>query len=117
MIRISKYFFRHEVACKCGCGLDAMDAETLMLADNVREYVDKPITPSSGARCLQHNRRIKSHDMSQHVLCRAMDLPVDNPQDVYDWLCARYPDRYGFGLYSTFVHIDTRPSGPARWVG
>lgn len=112
---ISVYFSRTEVACKCGCGFDSMDVETLRIADEVREFVGRPITPSSGCRCETHNRTEGGSKRSQHVRARAMDLPVDDPKTVYDWLCMRYPGRYGFGVYNTFVHVDTRTGGPARW--
>lgn len=114
---ISQHFSRHEIACKCGCGLDSMDGETLKIADEVREFTGRSITPSSGARCYEYNRTdtVGSNDLSQHPRCRAMDLPVPDPKKVYDWLCEKYPDRHGFGIYRTFVHIDTRTGGPARW--
>jgi len=112
---ISIYFNRREIACKCGCGLDSMDGETLDLADECRDFAGQSITPSSGARCLNHNRSVGSSDMSQHLKCRAIDLPVKNPKELYDYLCQSYPSRYGFGLYDTFVHIDTRSGKPARW--
>jgi zinc D-Ala-D-Ala carboxypeptidase len=112
---LSDHFWRYEVACKCGCGADSMDVETLHLAELVRDFVDAPISPSSGYRCLEYNRKIGSGDKSQHPKARAMDLPVPDPTKVYDYLCRLYPDRFGFGLYDTFVHIDTRTIGPARW--
>lgn len=117
MPKISKHFTRLEMACKCGCGLDSMDAETLKIADEVRDLVGEPITPSSAARCLAYNRspEVGSNDKSQHPKCRAMDLPVPDPRAVYEWLCKRHQDKYGFGLYKTFVHVDTRTNGPARW--
>ena len=111
---ISKYFSRKEIACKCGCGFDTMDAETLKLADEVREFAGHSITPTSGARCLAHNRNIGSSDTSQHVKARAIDLPLKDPQAAYDYMCAKYPDRYGFGVYPTFLHVDSR-AGKARW--
>lgn len=116
--KISRWFTREEVACHCGCGFDTMDAETLRIADEVRDYVGVPIAPTSGARCLKHNRSVGSTDQSQHVIARAIDLPVPDPMDVYNWLCDKYPDRYGFGVYvnSGFVHVDSR-RGPARWTG
>lgn len=114
-MKISKYFNRHEIACRCGCGLDTMDAVTLQLADACRDFVGAPITPSSGARCLAHNREQGSKDTSQHPKCRAMDLPVPDPAALYVWLCENYPNKYGFGLYNTFVHIDSRTGRPARW--
>ena len=114
-MKISKHFTRAEVRCRCGCRFDTMDIETLMLADAVRDYVGKSITPNSGARCLAYNRAIGSSDESWHVKARAMDLPVENPRRVYDWLCETFPFQYGFGLYRAFVHVDSRPI-PGRWV-
>ena len=93
-----------------------MDIETLQIADECREFVGESITPSSAARCFRYNNSptVGSNDRSQHPKCRAMDLPVKDPQALYDWLCAEYPDKYGFGLYKTFVHVDSR-SIKARW--
>ena len=118
---LSRHFSRQEIACKCGCGLDSMDKETLKLADECRDFVGNSITPSSGARCLKYNNAprskggVGSNSRSQHPKCRAMDLPVDNPKALYDYLCAKYSGKYGFGLYETFVHVDTRTNGGARW--
>ena len=113
---ISKHFNRAEMACKCGCGLDTMDAETLDVADDIRDWYGKPIKPNSAARCLEYNRHIGSRDTSQHVKCRALDLPVDDPQALFDYLCEKYRNKYGMGLYKTFVHFDTRTGGARRWI-
>ncbi len=112
---LSKNFSRHEFACKCGCGFDTIDAETLRVVQDARFFVGKPITPSSGARCRAYNRKIGSKDSSQHVVGRAVDLPVKDPKKLYDYLCRKWVGKYGFGLYKTFVHIDTRTGDSARW--
>lgn len=116
-MKISKYFNRSELECRCGCGFDSIDVETIALADECREFVGHPITPSSACRCPEHNAKVGGAKNSQHVKARAIDLPVEDPQALYDYLCQKYPNEYGFGLYSTFVHIDTRTNGPARWKG
>ena len=117
MAKISKHFTRKEMACKCGCGLDSMDAETLKIADEARDFVGHRITPNSAARCAIHNKNIGSNYRSQHRKCRAIDLPTRKAKELYAYLCDKYPNQYGFGLYSTFVHIDTRTDGGARWHG
>jgi len=94
-----------------------MDIETLKIADEARDFADESITPSSACRCDKHNAAVGGAKNSQHPKARAMDLPVTNPKALYDHLCAIYPNQYGFGLYKTFVHIDTRSNGPARWKG
>ena len=115
---LSEHFSRSEFACKCGCGGDTIDAETLLLCEEVREINGgHPITPNSGFRCIAYNRAIGSNDDSQHPKGRAADLPVDDPDLVYDELCKRHPSKYGFGKYATFVHVDSRTDGPTRWEG
>ena len=116
-MKISKHFTREEIACKCGCGFDTIDIITLQLADEVREFCGHSITPSSGCRCASYNARVGGADNSQHVQARAIDLPVKNPKELFDYLCEKYPGKYGFGLYPTFVHIDSRTNGGARWHG
>ena len=107
---LSLHFSRFEMACNCGCGFDSMDVETLMIADDAREFVGHSITPSSAARCFAYNRteEVGSNDDSQHPLARAMDLPVDDPLRLYQYLCEKYPDKYGFFLYNWGVHVDSR---------
>lgn len=116
-MKISNYFTREEIACKCGCGFDSMDVETLRLADEAREFEGAPITPSSGCRCPSHNRAVGGSSKSQHVQARAMDLPSRDPAALYNYLDSKYPDKYGLGLYDTFVHIDTKTGAARRWTG
>lgn len=116
-MKISRHFTREEIACNCRCGFDTMDIITLEIADDARDFVGEPITPSSGCRCVSHNASVGGADNSQHVQARAMDLPVSNPKALYDYLCKKYPGKYGFGLYKTFVHVDSRTNGGARWHG
>jgi len=113
--KISKYFTREEIACKCGCGFEVMHPETLAIADAVRELVMAPVVCNSGCRCGPYNRSVGSSDVSQHTKGRAMDLQVSNSVFVYRWLCDHYHGRCGFGLYENFVHVDSRPGDAARW--
>jgi len=112
---ISKNFNRYEFACPCGCGFDTVDVELAMLVEEVREINgNKPITPNSGCRCKDHNQHIGGNKRSMHLTGKAADMPVDKPRMVFDELCRRHPGKYGFGLYETFVHIDSR-SDKGRW--
>lgn len=112
---LSEHFSRKEFACNCGCGFDTVDAETLKVAEDVRRFLKTPVTINSGCRCPAYNKKVGGAEKSQHVKARAADLGVANPEKVYEYLCTKYPGKYGFGLYPTFVHIDTRSDGPARW--
>ena len=112
---ISAHLNRKEIACECGCGKDTFDVETAMLFEIVRELNgNKPITISGGNRCAAHNTLTGGSPQSQHIKCRALDIPVDNPPFVYALLCRMFPDMYGFGLYHNRVHVDSRAK-MARW--
>ena len=112
---LSRNFSRSEIACRCGCGLDTIDAGVIRIAQEIRDFIGVPLTPSSGARCKLHNFSIGGSPLSQHIACRAIDIPVLYPEIVYEWLCKHYPDQCGFGLYKHFIHVDTRSGAPSRW--
>ena len=114
---LSKHFKREEFACSCGCGFDTVDKETLHVLGAVRDRFDAPVTITSGCRCPEHNKRIGGASSSKHTEGRAADFRVQGvtSNEVYDFLDWMYPDQYGIGLYSTWVHIDTRSGKPARW--
>ena len=115
---LSPHFSRHEFRCKCGCGLDTVDVETIELCEVVREIVGASVTVVSGHRCATHNAKVGGGRKSQHLHGRAADLAVKDPRAVYGELCRRYPDTYGFGVYPShgFVHVDSRTNA-ARWEG
>ena len=119
MKRLSPNFSRSEIACKCGCGFDTFDAELLMMLENIRGYFNKPITITSGCRCMAHNERVGGSSNSQHLLGRAADIIVHDtdPDDVADYL-EQVITHGGIGRYSTFTHIDTRTNDyVAGWSG
>lgn len=132
--RLTTNFYRHEFACKCGCGLDSVK---MSLVDGLQEMRDKinaashrefRININSGCRCIRHNVEVGGKSQSRHLLCDAADIwidTVDEPkevmpvEDMFDWACkvdvfynggiGRYPD-------DGFIHVDTR-DGLARWFG
>lgn len=121
---LTKNISRRELACHCGCRFDSMDVETISVVQEVCDRfaavldVDRVIlTVLSAARCSNHNLAVSGAENSQHPKARAMDIQIDGvtPVKIYRYLDMTYPGRYGLGLYPTFVHIDTRSNGPARW--
>lgn len=112
---ISKYYKRGDIECKCGCGGDTIDVETMRIADEICDLLGYKATISSGFRCYAHNRAIFSKNTSQHIKGRAIDMILPDPKRVYDWLCRIYPDQYGFGLYKNFIHFDTKTGPKRRW--
>lgn len=114
MDKISANFSRHEFACKCGCGFDTVDTELIMLCNMVRFVNKGPVVVLSGCRCPAHNATKGGAENSQHLIGRAADLRVDDPDTVYEFLDRTFPDKYGFGRYPWGVHVDSRKE-KARW--
>lgn len=108
------YFTREEFACRCQCGLNTIDYETVMICHAIREHFDKPVTITSGVRCEAYNKAVGGAPSSQHLLGRAADIVV---QDIDPMLVAELCDQLGVrgvGRYQTFTHVDSR-SAYARW--
>lgn len=122
MGNLSKNLSRHEIACQCGCGYDTIDTETALIFQDCCDHFARTLNIQivaiihSGARCLQHNRTVGSKDTSWHVDARAIDFHIEGvtPADTFKYLDNKHPNRYGLGLYSTFVHADSRLY-KARW--
>jgi len=117
MGNITANLSRHEFACNCGCGFDSMDVETVRLVQDVCDHFLCIVIINSGCRCYEYNRSIGSTDSSQHTKARACDCDFKGPtvQEVHDYLTDKYAGRFGFGVYETFNHIDTRSGPQARW--
>ena len=88
----------------------------LKVLEDIRTHFNNKVKIISGYRCVLHNIVVGGAAKSKHMIGIAADISVDNhtPREVYEYLNALYPDTYGIGLYSTWVHIDVRPD-KARW--
>ena len=114
---ISKNFSRSEMACQCGCGFDTADIELIKLLENIREHFGKPIHVNSGCRCPEHNERVGGSNNSQHLYGRAADIFIMAvpPQKIAEYIDSKWPNRFGVGVYKSWIHVDSRTNGPARW--
>lgn len=123
---LTKNIWRHELACKCGCGFDTMDFETINVVQECCDYYARQMKVprvhliiTSAARCREHNTNVGGSPTSQHLVGRAIDFRIRGvaPIDVYRHLDGMYPNKYGIGNYVrlNFVHIDTRTGPPRRW--
>lgn len=115
---LSKHFSRHEFACKCGCGFDAINTSLVILLETVREKLGAPVTIASGCRCEKRNRQVGGARFSQHTLGTAADIQVKGvePDVVAAFLETMLPSSHGIGRYKTFTHIDVRGK-KSRWDG
>lgn len=113
---ISKYFNRKEFECHCKCGYDTVDTKLVEILDELRHHFGVPVKINSGCRCEAYNRAVGGTVKSKHLLGIAADIMVagEDPKAVYAYLDSKYPNTFGLGLYSTFVHVDVR-SKRGRW--
>jgi len=120
---LSRNFSRKEFACKCGCGFDTVDAELInVMQMNVRDRFGKILVPS-GCRCYTHNIKSGGSKSSQHLKGKACDfIATEHDMEyIYDYLCNKFPDKFGIGAYidkeenTVRIHFDVR-SACARWT-
>ena len=130
-----QFFSREEVACNCGCGQDTGDWVTAEIMDDLHRHYDKIfgrvyIFVESWNRCVEYNEAVQLFanpdyipfsSKSLHMKGLAVDFKIyyrkDNKKiyistrDIYDYLCKRYPTKFGFICYPNFNHIDSRSNG------
>lgn len=90
----------------------------------LRASTGAPLAVLSAYRTPAHNAAVGGAPQSQHVEGRALDLTCATlrPIELYGralMLAESMPEIGGLGLYDHFIHLDTRPRGPAgrvaRW--
>jgi zinc D-Ala-D-Ala carboxypeptidase len=94
----------------------------IKVAQPVRDHFNKATTISSGYRCLELNRALRSEDNSQHVLGEAIDLEVSGVDNYelakwieenldYDQLILEF---YDGSPASGWVHVSLSSDGKDR---
>lgn len=98
-----------EFACKDGSDTILLCEETVEILQAIRNYFGQPVHVNSGYRTSTYNKKVGGASMSQHVIGTAADISVKGipPSAIVSYLEAFYPN-HGIGLYTTFVHIDSR---------
>lgn len=113
-----------EFGCRCGlCGTNfspSVKRQLGRLAVALQALRDKagPIRITSGYRCPRHNTAVGGVKDSQHVLGMAADIVSRTltPEKLAE-LAATIPAlaQGGIGIYPSWVHVDVRTNGRARW--
>lgn len=113
---LNEHFHRAEFECQCGCGQCGVDVELLTALTKLRKHLNTPVHITSGNRCVSHNKIIGGAPDSKHTKGIAADFKCRDfsPREIADILEEWFPDKYGIGVYSTWVHLDVR-STKARW--
>lgn len=145
MGNLSTNFDTEETTCRCGCGYgdnpDEYAPLLIRLVQRVRDLVARPLAVTSGARCLEHNRKEGGKRESAHTkhpqrgdLVHALDLAVVSGADRWEIIVAAvlaaqveagslteaaatrafHDLRHvlcGLGVAKGFIHIDVDSSG------
>jgi hypothetical protein len=113
---LSKNFKVSEFACKDGSDIVLIDTNLIEVLQKIRDHFEKPVTINSAYRNPEYNKKVGGVSNSQHTKGTASDIVVKNikPIDVANYAEYLLGDKGGIGLYSNFVHIDTRGKR-ARW--
>lgn len=112
------FFTNEELRCKCGCGVNGVKPEALLLLNALRILVQRPLVLSSAYRCYNHPEELKKQARTgQHPQGHAFDIRHYGDQDFIDQI-KRHAENLGFngiGISRSFIHIDLRPNR-ARWT-
>ena len=113
--KLSEHFSSDEFDCHgTGCCTTTIINEKLVeYLEKIRTHFGKPITITSGYRCVVHNRNVGGATGSRHGKGDAADIVI---QGIAPRTVAQYAESIGIlgiGLYETssdghFVHIDAR---------
>ena len=111
---ISTNFSYHEFRCRCGiCSLSngsRINIDFVMRLQKLREIWDQPMIPSSGCRCVKHNRAVGGALNSYHLLamgCLAADFPITADERMM-FVKLALNMRFTVGISDNFVHLDIR---------
>lgn len=116
--KLNEYFNSNEFDCQGnGCCSETLINEKLVeYLRDIRKHFNAPITITSAYRCTKHNRNVGGATGSRHTKGDAADIVV---KGVAPLKVAQYAESIGIkgiGLYSNFVHIDTRDK-KSFWYG
>lgn len=112
---ITENFKVREFKCNDGSDTIKISLETVNILQSVRNYFKHPLIINSAYRTVTYNAKVGGAKNSQHVKGTACDIRVENvpPEAVASYIEKFFPVT-GCGLYSTFVHVDTR-GYKVRW--
>ena len=124
--QLTKNFHIDEFRSKDGAIFpDDVKTNLLELAKNlqiIRDYIDEPITITSGYRSPEHNLKVGGVKNSQHLKGKAADIITSTYSpfalaEMIEYLIEQGKIKQGgIGIYNSFVHYDIRGT-KARWQG
>ena len=113
-MKISEHFDSSEFVCHCGCEQMIIDVGLLNTAENLRNYLGKPMIVHCVNRCKRHNAEVGGHSNSYHMFGYAMDFHVKGLEifELHSIIEKLWRDKNiltgGLGYYSWGNHIDVK---------
>ena len=102
-----------EFDCRCGCGLNNMQAVFLWKLQFCRTEARIVFDITSGSRCPAHNKNEGGKDTSDHLTGQGVDIATPTSRHRFKILEAAF--RSGFrriGIGRTFIHLGDNPRNP-----
>ena len=113
--KLSANFKVKEFACKDGSDKVLVDTELVDLLQKIRNHFNKSVKITSGYRTATHNKKVGGTKNSYHLVGMASDIQVTGVNPILVAMYAEKLNAGGIGVYSTFVHVDTRQQN-SRWI-
>lgn len=106
--KITEHFKVKEFKCNDGTDTIKIDLKLAALLEDIRGHFGKPVVISSAYRTTSYNKKVGGSSRSLHLYGQAADISISgvSPKEI-----AKYAESLGvkgIGLYSNFVHLDTR---------
>lgn len=116
---LSANFKVKEFMCHDACDKVLIDIDLVSKLQDLRDYLGKPVTITSGYRTESYNKQCGGADNSYHLKGQAVDIYCSGVKPIVIALWAEFNGLGGIGLYldrtQEFVHIDMRQN-KYRWV-
>lgn len=115
---LSTNFKVKEFACTDGSDPIFIDSDLVNVLQKIRTHFGKSVTITSAYRTPTKNKAVGGTTYSQHLYGKAADIKVSGvtPKKVAQYAETILKNKGGIGIYSTFVHVDTREA-KSRWNG
>ena len=108
-----KNFKESEFTCNCGCGLNNINDDVVLMLDTARELAQVPFKINSACRCEKHNKMVGGVTDSAH--CKGLAVDISARDDRSRFIIVSALMKVGFTrvlIYDTFVHVDMDLSKP-----
>ena len=108
-------FSMRELGCR-HCHSVLIDIRAVDKLQSLRDMMAQPLTVNSAYRCPEHNKAVGGSPKSYHLQGKAFDIALTPGIDQEQLRAVAVKAGFtGFGIYPTFIHVDT---GPEReWTG